>query len=244
MRVHQSWVRVLLVTVTFTLLAACSSQQQQVSFEDPKGIQPTITIDNTAPSNIDLNFHVSVSQSDPDQPIHFRLFPSVTYHSLVVNFIHGEKFVCGGKVIPNGEIADITPIPPAGTTATCTYESPQGRASFSYTVPAQPTIVSPASGATVTRSAQTPITVTMLPNCKDLGTIVGERRPDKQWDIAGAEGAGCVAHQTVNSLPYAAGPGMLGVQEELQTSLVTNNPGFHSFTLSITGGAIIPVTWK
>jgi hypothetical protein len=239
---HLSKHLLLLVTI-LSIFTACGSSAQEVYTTGPLPGVPTITLDNTAPSNLDLDFVIVIDQLSPTHPKQLRIEPNFSYQSHLVKFIHGEKLVCGGISLANGAGIYTLQIPPAGTATTCAYNSPQGSTSFVYTVPAQITITSPAPGTTLTRSTSTQVTFSLLPNCQDVGVIIGSTHTDGSGSESSVDGGGCVATQTVNTLNEPAGPGLVGAVEVLR-SPATNNPGFHSFLLNVRTTAIIPVTWK
>lgn len=232
---------------TFLLLSACGTSSTTGNTLPPnKGPQPTVVITNTAPSNIDISFGVGILQDDPNQPARFSIAWNAIYQGNLVTFQQGEKMECNSLLVPNGgSKVEVTPIPAAGTVYNCMYTSPQGKTSFSFTVPGRLTITSPASGATITRSTSTPYTMTVLPDCKSTG--IGLDYPDGRGGMAGfgnPASINCGTNGTTDTTKVTPGPGGLVVEEFLQPAYATNNPGFHSFTMQIYTSTTIPVTWQ
>lgn len=233
------------------LLAACSNSSStggnQSTLPLGKGPMPTVIIDNTAPSNIDMQF--TVSNTGLVQP-KLVFVVNIRYHNAIVKFQHGEKVQCNGKTIDNQQSLFISPAPPAGTMYNCTYLSPQGQANFSFTVPQRPAITSPASGTTIVRSTSTHYSITVLPDC--VASSVEILYTDLSGGMAGY-GANtsvkCSPDQIVDTSSFdtssfSPGPGFLGVEETIQPSYSTNNPGFHTFRMLFTSEAHIPITWQ
>jgi hypothetical protein len=242
--------QVFAVFLTLLLFAACATANGTVNTSLPpgKGPAPTIILSNTAPSNIDLAMAVGIVPSFPNTGAHFQIAPIFYYQKTdIIQFKQGETFECGGNAIPmdshSGYASATIPVP--GTVIPCTYTSPQGQASFSFTVPERATIISPLSGATVTRSPQTPLTLGLTPACDDVGIKTGYEASPGTWEAGSATAPdGCAKQQTIDTTSFPAGPGVLGVQEYVKVNSITNNAGFHSLTLSISTETDIPVKWK
>jgi hypothetical protein len=234
----------LLVIIAF--LTACDQPTSSVTSLPPnKGAIPTVTLDNTSPANIDFSLSVNIEQDDASKPANMIIGPQFMHDNSVITFTRGEKLTCGGVAMPTTTGSGYSPAntPSAGTVVNCTYLSPQGQASFSYTVPEQPKVMSPTAGATVARSVQTAVSVTIVPTCK---TAVGIMLGDSSGHGASVPGTpgGCSSQQTVDTTPLQAGAGKLGVTEGGETTEITNNPGFHSFKLAYWSSSVISVTWK
>lgn len=234
---------VLLIAAVFC--TACSLAPSTTAALPPgKGSIPTVTLDDTSPANLDFAMSISIDQLDLPNPTVMTIGAQFMYNNSLVRFIKGEKLVCGGTTIPTmyGQAYVTSKIPPAGTIVNCTYSSPQGQATFSYAVPEQPKILSPAPGVTIVRSKQTALTVTIVPTCTDdgVGILIG----NSGRGAGVASDKGCSPQQTVDTTGLSPGPGILGFGEGEQINEVTNNPGFHSFYLRFNSNAVIPVTWK
>jgi hypothetical protein len=84
-----------------------------------------------------------------------------------VRFVAGERLVCNGLDLPNyGTNFDLK-VPAAlfsGKLVTCTYTSRARAATFTFTAPLAPAILSPQDGAQVARSRQTPVTFRLSPD--------------------------------------------------------------------------------
>ena len=241
----------LFLVMLVSLLAACSNSSSasnnQSTLPTGKGPMPTVIVDNTAPSNLDVQFNVNITESTPPKLV-FTV--DVRYHNAIVEFQHGEKVQCNGITTDNQQSQFISPAPPAGTMYNCIYTSPQGQANFSFTIPQRPAITSPASGSTIVRSTSTRYGITVLPNCIASGVTI--LYTDLSGGMAGY-GANtsvkCSPDQTVDTSSFdtssfSPGPGFLGVEETIQPSYSTNNPGFHTFTMQIYTSAMIPVIWQ
>lgn len=240
----------LLLFATVLALSACGSSSTSTSATTPtdKGPAPVITLDNTAPANIDFAFSAGVVQSNPNAPLQFEMVPVFYYQQTqIIQFKHGEKLECNGIALPmrpgSGYATDTVPAP--GTVIPCTYVSPQGQASFSFTVPGQAKVISPAAGAVVIRSAQTAVTLSLAPGCQSIAMVTGHQGGISGGYVSGTVIAsnGCATHQTINTLDQPSGPGVLGVQETETEGGVTNNTGFHSFVLNIETRGEEPITW-
>lgn len=232
------------------LLSACDLATGSVHNTLPsnKGPMPTIVLANTSPTNIDMGLLVKITQDFGTKTPVLSLLATFYYQqNNVIIFKRNEKFICDGIAFPmdSGSFVSITNIPVEGTAMNCTYTSPQGQVSFSFAIPEQPKIISPINNAVVTRSAQTPMIVSIVPTCKDLGTEIDYKNTHGSYSGVGVPSPdGCVAQQTVNTLGASAGPGGLGVNETEKITDATINPGFHSYEMTITTSMLISVTWQ
>jgi len=235
--------------VAVLTLSACDVSSASVNPTVPpnKGGASAIVLANTAPANIDLALTVAIIHPIPPEQARFQILPAFYYQQdEIIQFKQGEKFECSGVSVPTDSNSSYITfnIPAAGTVMNCTYFSPQGQASFPITIPAQARLVSPASGATVAISAQTPLTIDVVPPCKGVAIEVGYKNSQGEY-VGGTQDApdGCAAQQVFSTLNMATGPGMLGVEEVEKESAITNNAGFHSLTLMVMTRVEEPVTW-
>lgn len=254
---------VLMLVVAVLALAACDVASQTRSIppnkgaaasETPsvppnKGAAGTITLDNTAPSNIDLALTVSIIQPLAPSRMRFELLPAYYYQQAqIISFTRGEKLQCNGMTLPMDTSSSYisTTLPASGTVIKCTYVSPQGQASFSFTVPELVKLISPMPGATVARSEHTPLTFGPTPACKALGVVLGYKAPQQAVFRGSTQEApnGCAAQQSINTLTLPAGPGSVGVVEVVKNDTATNNTSFHSLSLMVTTKIEVPVTWQ
>ncbi len=247
-QVHTAKVALMLV-VAVLALAACNVASTRPSALPDKGATGTITLDNTAPSNIDLALTVGIIRPLAPEHRRFELLPAYYYQqSQIIHFTHGEKLQCNGMPLPMDTSSSYisTTLPASGTVMTCAYVSPQGQASFSFTVPELVTLISPVPNATVTRSEHTPLAFGPTPACKALGVVLGYQDPQQAVRRGSTQEApnGCAAHQSVNTLALPAGPGSVGVVELVNNDTVTKNAGFHSLSLTVSTKVEAPVTWK
>ncbi len=243
---------VLLLSIILVGITACGNSASAAnSLPSGKGPMPTITLDNTAPSNIDIIFNINMRNGSLSLSGHALSWPEfllgyqATYQGKLVIFQKGEKVACNSSVLQNQGEIKIVPIPAAGTVIHCTYTSPQGTANWSITVPESPVITSPKPNSVITRSTATYYTMTVLPNCKTSGVELDY--PDGRGGMAGMgndSSVNCGSSQKVDTSTLPPGSGGIGVGEFLQPAYATNNPGFHSFTMQIYTSTTIPVTWK
>jgi hypothetical protein len=84
-----------------------------------------------------------------------------------VQFVAGERLACNGLALPSyGTNFDLK-VPYelfSSKLVTCTYTSGTRAATFSFTAPLAPAILSPPDGAQVARSSQTPVTYRLSPD--------------------------------------------------------------------------------
>ncbi len=239
-----------ILLLALLLTSACSSSNSTASapFPPNKGPAPTIVLDNTSPENIDLDITAGVTQSIPPMQPHFEIATAFYYqHIKIIQFKQGEKFVCNGNNMPTNSSSGYISLklPAPGTVISCDYISPQGRASFSFTIPDQVKILSPTSGATVTRSSNTPLDIQFAPECKGFAIDTGYASTQGGY-YEGTQNSSnvCSAHQTINTLGMPAGRGMIGVSDIDNINPVTNNAGFHSLTFYVFTDTQVAITWK
>lgn len=230
------------------LVAGCGGDANTSTTSLPlgKGPQPTIVISNTAPSNIDISFGVTIVQYYPNDPAKFSIGYTATYQGELITFQQGEKMQCNDLILSNnGSKIYIDPIPPAGTVYNCNYTSPQGKARFSFTAPGRLTITSPVSGAIIARSTSTPYTMTLLPDCQSTGIGIVSSDGRGGMSLSGSNASvNCGESGTMDTTKASLGIGGISVEEFLQPAYATNNPGFHSFVMQIFSSIAIPVTWQ
>lgn len=240
----------LMALAILLLLSACSPAISATNTSIPtnKRSAPTITLDNTDPANIDLAITVQIVHHLPPEAPHFIIEPMFYYQQTkIIQFKKGEKLVCGGNNIPaDSSSAYISyTLPTQGTVMPCTYISPQGQASFSFTIPEQVKIITPASNAGVIRSEQTSIDIQVAPGCKGLGIRTGYKNTKGGYSVTTVEAPdGCAAQQTINTLSLPQGQGVLGIEDVENEGSIANNDGFHSLDFSIFTETDIPVTWQ
>lgn len=171
--------------------------------------------------------------SDGKVPIVIQFFSNGTF----VQLAGSASVACNGNVMPwNGlGYAARVPVVAPGGAYTCTHVRLGVTSSLSVTVPTRPVILSPAQGASVSRSASVVVTYV-----SDAGTGVRVSAGDASTGLGGNaqpdNGSGSV---DVSSLK--AGPGSIGVVREF--TFTSAGGGFQSATIVYSSGSDIDVTW-
>lgn len=246
----------LALLVGMALLSACDPSHQAASptahLATTRGAS-TIVLDNTAPAQIDLLLGAGIEQSLPQVPAHFWITPTFYASSQqsqprrTIQFSRGETLICNDIVLPmtSRGAYDSEKLPAPGTMIHCLYRSPQGQASFSFSVPGRATLLSPGNDATITRSTHTPLTIRTTSTCKAVKVVTGYLNAHGTYQSsAGDEQYACTAQQSVSTLDLPAGPGLLGVEEIERVDAVPNDAGFHALTFMVTTWTVTAVTWQ
>jgi hypothetical protein len=119
-----------------------------------------IILTDTSPGQLDLSLNLMIGGYEADTRDTVELNITFTHQGHTVQFVAGEHISCNGFPIQgyganfNGKASTAVF---AGQPVTCIYTSGDTSATFSFTAPLAPAILSPQEHARVTRSAHTPV---------------------------------------------------------------------------------------
>ncbi len=127
---------------------------------------PPIILQDTAPGQLALSVNLGFGGYDAATRDTAELDVVFASRGRTVQFVAGERLACNGLALPSyGTNFDLK-VPSelfSGKLVTCTYTSGTRAATFSFTAPLAPAILSPQDGAQVARSLQTPVTYRRSP---------------------------------------------------------------------------------
>jgi hypothetical protein len=148
---------------TATVPAAAPGGTASDSFAGP----PPIVLKDTAPDLLALSLYLTVGGYDAATRDTTELDVVFARQGRTVRFVAGERLACNGRALPSyGTNFDLK-VPSelfSGKLVTCTYTSGTRAATFTFTAPLAPAIISPHDGAQVARSPQTPVAYRLSPD--------------------------------------------------------------------------------
>jgi hypothetical protein len=171
--------------------------------------------------------------SDGKVPIGMQFFSNGTFVELAAN----ATISCNGTVLPwngLGYLARVPVVAP-GSTYVCTHVRLGVTSTLVVTVPARPVILSPAAGASVSRSAS--LAVTYVP---DGGTGIRPSAGDGSTGLGGNVQPDS-GSSSIDASSLKPGPGSIGVVREF--TFTSAGGGFQSATIVYSSGSDIDVTW-
>jgi len=203
--------------------------------------KPTPVVDLPAS---DLDAKIVIGDADP--------MPSDGKVLVGVQFFHNGQYVqlggsatvkCNGTVLPFSALGYLArvPIVPVGGGYTFVHTRGSVTSSIPVTVPPRPVILSPANGATVTRSAGVTITYTA-----DGGS-------DVTGGASGNNGSSAVAmsgnaqpdngtYTGLNTASFVPGAGSVDLTRKLAST--PSGTGFNSVSVQYSTGSKVNVTWN
>lgn len=144
-----------LLICVMLLLAGCS-----IGLPTSDGSPPPITLANTAPSQLDAAVDINIGGYDVSQRGMTSIGVHFLAHGRLVLFQKGETLACGGAApvrLSTGIDQSYPSSAVAGKMFSCLYTSGKTSGVITFQIPMAPVLLSPAAGATVARSAATPI---------------------------------------------------------------------------------------
>jgi hypothetical protein len=202
---------------------------------------PAIVLKDTSPGQLDLSLSLTIGGYDAATRDVTELDIVFMHQRRAVQFVAGEHITCNGLTVPGLGANFNLKVPSetfSGKLVTCTYSSGKTSATFSFTSPLAPAILSPQDGARVARGTQTPVRYRVSPDGSYYVIALGPSQ--KAWTPTSAA---LPDPALLNTSAFSAGPGSI-VLNQYFTLTDLRGPAFHSVQQS-SGTAVyaIAVTW-
>lgn len=179
--------------------------------DGPGGGPPSITLKDTSPGQLKLVMGLNIGGYDPSSRDTTELDIYFMHQGAIVQFVAGEHITCNGLAVPGfGSNFDLK-VPSetfSGKLITCTYYSGKTSATFSFTCPLAPAILSPQENAQVPRSKQTPVRYRISPDGPFY--VIALRAPQKAWTPNAASQPNPVM---LDTSAFSAGPGSIAINQ-------------------------------
>lgn len=221
------------------LLAGCTNNLfhpgQGVS---DHGLPAPIILADTSPAHLDAEIGVTIGGYDAASRTTTEIAVQFTSGGRLVQFTKGETLACNGAqptAISTGFDEKLPTSAVVNTSIICVYTSGHTTGSIRFQVPSAPTLISPTEGASVVRSAATPVRYQAqgaLEGIVALGT--------QQKAIAHVTTAG---QAVVDTSAFTAGPGSIALTQ-FPTVAGAEAPTFASLHTNCTAIAQVDVTWS
>ena len=137
--------------------ASKPAADQSITIVDQAG-PPPVVLQNTSPDQLAAQVHLTIGGYDPAAENLAELSIVFLHQGRWVQFVQGERLTCNGITLPGPGTAFDLKVPAetiAGKQVTCTYTSGARSATFAFTAPPMPTVLSPAAGSRISRSHST-----------------------------------------------------------------------------------------
>lgn len=181
-----------------------------VIVDDPIG-PPAIVLKDTSPGQLALALSLTMGGYDASTRDMIGLGISFTHQKRLVQFVAGEHITCNCLAVPgfgtNFEL-QVSSATFSGKLITCTYSSGKTSATFTFTCPQAPAILSPQEGAQVKRGKQTPVQYRIAPDGPYY--LIALDPPQKAWTPTAASQPNPV---TLNTSAFPAGPGSIAISQ-------------------------------
>ncbi|HEY7124598.1 MAG TPA: hypothetical protein VH540_11650 [Ktedonobacterales bacterium] len=168
MSTRQTLWRTLAVVFVALLVSGCAPQRaagepaavQTVEISDD--FAPTVvSLQDTSPGQLALSLYLQLGGYEAEDRDIAELNVSFTSQGGLVQFTAGESVSCNGMTLPGYGTNFNLKVPSevfSGKLVTCVYTSGKTSATFSFTAPLAPVILSPKENARVPHSKRTPVT--------------------------------------------------------------------------------------
>lgn len=133
------------------------STSGSTSLPGDRGANP-IVLSDTSPSHLELGIFVMLGGYDAASRDQVMVELNFTSGGSIVRLVAGERIACGGHQVQGAGNTNWQISAASGETLTCTYISGATTATFSFTIPHAPVILTPHDQAQVARSATTTVT--------------------------------------------------------------------------------------
>ncbi len=205
-----------------------------------------VTLSNTAPSQLNMHFNISVTNSTNTPPyvgatakvlVSFEFFSS----NIFVHFNRGESIVCDSVAMQYNGQHDFTGMLPFLGPAkphTCTYTSPNGATTFTFYEPVQPLIISPHSQDNLARNPNQAIFF-QHPGAGTIrcGAVDTANRNNQIYNNGSSVNNICI----VNTTALQVGSGVISVV--YQGNQLNIQSGFRSVQTAVESDDFILVNW-
>jgi hypothetical protein len=188
-----------------------------------------LILKDTSPSELALSLTLIIGGYDASTRDITELNVTFTHQGRLVRFMAGEQIACNGIALPGYGSNFNLKVPSvvfSGKLVTCIYTSGTTSATFSFTAPLAPTILSPQENAQITRSSRTRVSYRLSPDWAYYVIALGP--PKKAWTpeapaqpnpvlldtSAFSPGAGSIAIHQFFTVRDLSGPDFQSVQEQ------------------------------
>jgi len=197
-------------TSTGSVASTTSPSPTPVTIVDGAGPPPVILKD-TSPGQLALYLNLTIGGYDASTRDITELDIGFLHQGRGVQFVAGEHITCNGLTIPSFGANFNLKAPSAtfsGKLVTCVYYSGKTSATFSFTAPLAPAILSPQEGAQVRRGRQTPVSYRVSPDGPYY--VIALDAPQKAWTPTSASQPNPVM---LNTSAFPAGPGSIAINQ-------------------------------
>ena len=203
----------------------------------PGGIDP---VDTSLTGQLALSLKLKIGGYDASTRDMTELNVTLTHQGRRVRLRAGEQISCNGIALAGYESNFHLKVPSevySGKLVTCTYTSGKTSATFTFTAPLAPIILSPQENAQVARSTHTPVRYRISPDWAFY--VIALDPPKKAWTPEAAAQPNPVL---LDTSAFPAGPGSIAIHQ-LFTLPDLHGPDFQS--VQGQGGAHyrMEVTW-
>jgi hypothetical protein len=210
---------------------------------------PPLVLQDTSPDQLAAQVHLTIGSYDPATRNVAELSIVFLHDGHWVQFVRGERLTCNGIPLPGPGTAFDLQVPAetiGGKQVSCTYTSGAKSATFSFTVPPAPTILSPADGSRISRSRAAPVHFN-VGGQNTMFYIIAIGVSSKSWMYPFGDppshGAGnAPAQATLDTTTLAAGPGSINLRQSF-TLADLRGPGFHGVDGNGEAFQVVSVTW-
>lgn len=146
-------------TSTRSSPASKPSSDRSTTIVDEAG-PPPLVLEDTSPDQLAPQVHLTIGGYDPATQNLAELSIVFLHQGRWVQFVRGERLTCNGITLPGPGTSFDLKVPAetiAGKQVTCTYTSGARSATFAFTAPPMPTVLSPAAGSHISRSHSTAV---------------------------------------------------------------------------------------
>jgi len=208
--------------------------------DGPSG-PPYVTLKDTSPGQLSLFMGLTIGGYDAQSRDITEMDVGFTHEGQIVQFAAGEHISCNGLAVPGyGSNFDLK-APSAlfsGKLITCTYFSGKTSATFTFTCPLAPTILSPQENAQVRRSSHMQVSYRISPAWAYYVIALGPS--EKAWT---AEAPAQPNPITLDTSAFLGGPGSIAIHQFFSLSDLYG-PAFRSVKEEGSSAAYeIDVTW-
>jgi hypothetical protein len=172
---------------------------------------PPITLKDTSPGQLSLVMSLEIGGYDAQSRDMTGMDVVFMHQGRVVQFVAGEHLSCNGLAVPGYGSNFYLKVPSetfSGKLITCTYASGKTSATFTFTCPLSPTILSPQDNTQVTRSSRTSVSYRISPDWAYY--VIALSPPQKVWTPEAPAQPNPVM---LDTSAFSPGPGSIAIHQ-------------------------------